>query len=96
MRILKFIFILIIALFGVTFACLNAQPVAINYYIGNAQIPLSLLLALTLIIGSILGLFAMISLYLHQKTNNLRLEHRLKLAEKELANLRAIPLKDKE
>lgn len=96
MRLLKFIFIAIIALFGISFACLNAQPVQINYFIGNVQIPLSLLLAITLIVGSFLGLLAMISLYFNQKTNNLRLDHRLKLAEKEITNLRTIPLKDKE
>lgn len=95
MRFLKSLFITLIALFGITFACLNAQPTLINYFIGNTQLPLSLLLAITLILGSFLGILAMISLYFHQKTQKLRLEHRLKLAEKELTNLRAIPLKDK-
>lgn len=96
MRLFKFIFIAIIALFGISFACLNAQPVLINYYIGTRQAPLSLLLVFTLVIGSILGMLALIGLYFRQKTYTLRLEHRLKLAEKELANLRAMPLKETE
>jgi len=94
MKIIKYFFLTFIALLGVSFACLNAQTVAINYYIGNILLPLSLLIAMTLVIGSFLGIFAMISLYFRQKTLLFRLQHRLKLAEKELANLRVIPLKE--
>ncbi len=96
MRLIKALFVVLIALFAISFACLNAQPVSVNYYIGNTLLPLSLLLAFTLIIGSFFGMLAMFSRYLRQKTLNLRLQHRLKLAEKELANLRALPLKEKE
>ncbi|MBI5448604.1 MAG: LapA family protein [Gammaproteobacteria bacterium] len=96
MRLLKLVLILLMALLGVSFACLNAQPVLINYYIGNSLIPFSLLLVFALILGSLLGALALFMLYLRQKTLTLRLQHRLKLAEKELANLRTLPLKEHE
>src|SRR3990167_2492819 len=96
MRLIKALFVVLIALLAITFTCLNAQAVIVNYYIGTTSTPLSLLLAFTLIIGSFFGVLAMFSLFLRQKTHNLRLSHRLKLVEKELANLRALPLQEKE
>jgi len=94
MRIITYIFLLIILIVGVTFACLNAEPVTINYYVGKHSLALSLLLALVFAIGAILGLIVGSVVLLKQKTKNIHLHNRLKLAEKELANLRTIPLKD--
>ena len=94
MRIVTYILILLIILLGVTFAGLNAEPVMLNYYVGNAKLPLSLLLVLSLIIGCILSLIASLIVYIRLKTDNHRLRQRLKVVEAELANLRTIPLKD--
>lgn len=93
MRIVKYLFLILVAFLGVTFAALNAEPIALNFYIGNYTLPLSLLLAITLILGCMLGLITALRLYFKLKTENLRLSHRLKLAEKELSHLRTIPLK---
>ena len=94
MRLLKALFIVLIALLATAFACLNAEKVAVNYYIASSTLPLSLLLAFTLILGSFLGVLTMFAIFLRQKTNNLRLQHRLKIVEAELTNLRALPLKE--
>lgn len=94
MRVFTYIFFLFIVLLGITFACLNADPVAINYYLGAEKLPLSLLLVLTLAIGALLGLIVGIIMCIRLKRENHRLAHRVKLAEKEVANLRTQPLKD--
>lgn len=95
MRIISFIFLLFIILLGVTFATLNSSMVTINYYIGHKTLPLSLLLVSVLTIGSLLGMMVGFWLLLKVKLKNYHLRQRLKLAEKEVENLRAIPLRDK-
>jgi putative membrane protein len=73
---------------------LNSQSVVINYYIGQRTIPLSLLLVIVFAIGSLLGLLVSSWIVFKTKMQNHKLRKRLKLAEKEVENLRAIPLKD--
>jgi uncharacterized membrane protein YciS (DUF1049 family) len=80
-------------LFGVTFAILNSEQVAFNYYFATKQMSLALLLVFTFGIGILIGLiFTAISI-IKAKAENRRLKSRLKTAEKEIENLRAIPLK---
>jgi putative membrane protein len=95
MRIITYLIVFILIVMGFTFACLNAQPVAMNYYIGQKDIPLSLLLAFTLFTGGILGWLSGLAMALRLKRDNYVLQQRLKLAEKELDNLRNIPLEDR-
>lgn len=94
MRIFTYIILLALVVVGITFAGLNATPVAINYYIGNSQLPLSLLLIIAIAVGGLLGLLVSLIIYVRLKSTNLRLRQRLRLVEEEVANLRAIPLKD--
>ncbi len=95
MRIFTYLFIIIIVLAGLTFACLNAQPVAINYYVGVAHPPLALLLALALGFGCLLGLSIGLIAYLRLHFSNRRLRSRLQATEQELNNLRTMPLQDR-
>lgn len=93
MRIFSYIFLLIIMLFGITFATLNAEQVVFNYYFATKQISLALLLVFSFGIGILVGLiFTAISIF-KAKAENHRLKSRLKIAEKEIENLRALPLK---
>lgn len=94
MRILSYLFLILLILFALTFAGLNATPVSINYYLGTAQLPLSLFAILSFIVGGLLGLLIAFSIYVKLKYANRRLRRRLKLVEEELINLRALPLKD--
>ncbi len=94
MRIFTYIILLILVLLGISFAGLNAGPVALNYYVGNLKLPLSLLLATSLVIGGMLGLLACLFLTIKYKSANHRLKQRLKMVEQEVANLRAIPIKN--
>jgi putative membrane protein len=94
MRVITTVLLVLIILLGFTFAGLNAEPVALNYYIGNVKLPLSLLLVLVLIIGCLLSLIASLIFGIKLKNENRRLRQRLKIVEAELANLRTIPLKD--
>lgn len=95
MRIISYFFLLIIVLFGMTFAALNSESVTINYYFSQSSLPLSLLLVLVFASGCLIGMIAGFWLVIKAKLINYRLRQRLSLAEKEIENLRAIPLQDK-
>ncbi len=95
MRIISYFFLLIIVLFGMTFATLNSESVTINYYFAQSTLPLSLLLVLVFALGCLVGMIVGFWLLIKSKILNYRLRQRLVLAEKEIENLRAIPLQDK-
>lgn len=95
MRFVTYLLLLIIILIGVTFAVLNPTLVTMNYYIGQKTLPLSLLLVSVFALGSFLGLLVGGWLFLKVKLKNYRLKQKLKVAEKEVQNLRAIPLQDR-
>lgn len=95
MRIFSYFFLLVIVLFGMTFATLNSESVTISYYFGQSTLPLSLLLVLVFALGCLIGMVVGFSLLIKTKLINYRLRQRLHLAEKEIDNLRAIPLQDK-
>jgi putative membrane protein len=94
-RIFSYIFLLLIVLIGISFATLNSDLVDVNYYVGKKEMPLSLLLALVFGVGCLLGIFVGFLILVKTKIKNYRLKQRLKMAEKEIENLRAIPLQDK-
>jgi putative membrane protein len=94
-RILSYIFVIIIILLGISFATLNSGTVEINYYIGHKVLPVSLLIAGVFAAGSLLGIIVGSWILFKTKLKNYRLKQKLKYAEKEIENLRAIPLQDK-
>lgn len=94
MRIVSYFFLLVIILFGMTFATLNSESVTINYYLGQSTLPLSLLLVLVFAFGCLIGMVVGFWLLIKAKLHNYRLRQKLSLAEKEIDNLRAIPLQD--
>ncbi len=92
--IFSFLIICFILFLGVTFAGLNSQNVTINYYVNATQMPLSLLVVLVLGVGGLMGWLTGILLWLRLKTENVRLSHKLKNSEKELNQLRTLPLNE--
>jgi len=93
-KILYGIVILLIALFGVAFAVLNAEAVQFDYYFGKIATPFSLALILALLVGAIFGLLASAGIILRAKRQVAKLKRASAVSEKEIANLRAIPIKN--
>jgi len=94
---LKIIYIAMIVLLvitGLVFAVLNAEPVQFNYYFDTLSIPLSLSMLVAMIFGAILGIFASASVILRHKREITRLRKAVDMAEKEVNNLRSLPLRD--
>ena len=85
---------LFIIIFGIVFAVLNAENVQLNYYLGTIELPLSLVLVLAMIIGAILGIFASLSFIIGSRRSASKLKRSVEVAEKEIVNLRNIPIKN--
>lgn len=93
MRVISYIFLLILMVFGLTFAALNSTSVIFNYYLGSKQIPLSLLLVFAFGLGILIGFVFTLLPVIKLKGENIRLKSRIKIAEQEIENLRSIPIK---
>lgn len=93
-RVVLLILALAVVAVGVVFAVLNADVVALNYYFATAQLPLSLILVIAFACGATLGVIASLGIVVKLKRNNRRLKRNAELAEKEVTNLRNLPMKD--
>ena len=93
-KLIKLIFLIFISLLGVSFSVLNATKIKINLYIGSYDVYLSLLLVITLGLGILIGFLAMLGTAFRLKAENYKIKHKAKLAEKEISNLRTLPIKD--
>lgn len=94
MRFIKFIVVILIMMVGAVFAVLNADSVEINYYFGSRELPLSLILTITLGLGLVLGILAGMGRVLGLKREINALRKRSQMVNEEVNNLRALPLKD--
>ncbi len=94
MRIVSLGILLIVLLFGLSFAVLNSDSVIVNYYLGELEIPLSVALILALVLGALLGIFASLGVILRQRTRISLLNRTVAMTEKEVMNLRSLPIKD--
>lgn len=95
MKILYLFLFLVLVIFGIVFAVLNADPVELHYYFGSKQVALSLVIVLSMMVGAVLGVIASTSVIVSSRREVHKLKKSVELAEKEIANLRAIPLQDK-
>jgi putative membrane protein len=94
MRIISYLILLIIMLIGLTFSALNPTEVVFNYYLGSKSVALSILLVVVFGMGIFLGLLISLFSWLRIKGDNMWLKSRLKNVEKEVQNLRSIPIRD--
>lgn len=94
MRYVLYVFWIFIILLGVTFAALNSQKITLNYYLDTQTIYLPLLILMTLLVGAILGMIAVLPSLLKNKQAARRLRSQVRRIEREVQNLRKIPIKD--
>lgn len=95
-RIVSLVLILVVTIITVTFTLLNSQPVKINFYFGHYEIDLLIVIVISLIIGAFLGILAAVGKLLSMKQEIMRKDKKIKIMEKEVENLRSLPLKDNE
>ena len=78
------------------FTLLNAEPVSLNYYLGQLEQPLALILVVTFIAGAIIGLLSSVLVVISSRHEVSQLRKKIKETEQEVLNLRSIPIKDKQ
>ena len=93
-RIAKLIIVFVILLSGLAFHLKNNQMIELNYYVGVLDMPLSWLVVIMLFIGAILGVLASLPMIIKLKQQKHKLEKQIKSSEKEINNLRVMPVKD--
>ena len=86
---------IIVLIAGLIFFGKNSQEVEFNYVIGTISLPLSLLILLVLFAGAVLGWLSMTPLLVRQRHRIGKLEKQVRMAEKEVNNLRVMPIKDR-
>lgn len=92
MRIVMIVFYLLLIVIGVCFAALNATSVPVDFYLIRVKLPISVIIILALGFGVFLGSMLLLFKYWRLKVDNRKLHNQLRLTEKEIKNLRAIPL----
>lgn len=75
MRLLSYIFCILLIIFGVSFSVLNSVEVPINYFIGQKIIYFPLLSLLLIVIGAVLGMLAMLPVIIKLKMRTTRATH---------------------
>lgn len=94
-KIVLMLFLLFVLLLAISFSVINAHNVQLNYYLGEVELPLSFLIIAALLLGAVLGATAMTKTILKSRVEISRLKKAVKVNEKEIANLRSIPVKER-
>jgi len=94
MRVVRLVIYILLIIFGVSFAALNASSVHVNFYIKTVSMPISVLMIIMLGLGIFIGFIMFIFRNWRLKAECRKMTSQLKLTEKEIKNLRSIPLQD--
>lgn len=94
LRTLKLLFLVLVLLAGLAFHLRNRQLVVLDIYAASLELSLSLVVVLALLLGAALGMAVSLLAMLPLRRENVRLRHQARVAEQEVNNLRAIPIKN--
>lgn len=92
-RVVGLIFAIILIAIGLSFAMLNPQPVALDFYFGQSTLPLSLALVIALAIGAFVGVLVVVGIVFRQRWQLRRLNRQLSTVQSELLELRKLPIR---
>ncbi len=94
MRLLMLVLYIVLIIIGVSFAALNASSVEVNFYFKTVSMPTSVLMTIMLGVGILIGFLLFMGRYWRLKIEYRKISNQLRLTEKEIKNLRSIPLQD--
>ena len=93
-RIVKIVLITLITIITVIFTLFNSQPVKINFYFAQFDSDLLIVIVACLVVGAVLGIVAAFGKLISLKKEILRKDKKIRTMEKEVENLRSLPLRD--
>lgn len=94
MKIVSLFIWLLITVLVIAFALLNDQVVTLDYFLNSVELPLATALLLTLAVGAVLGVAAALLSTLRQKRLLAKARRELAATQKELDELRTLPIKE--
>jgi putative membrane protein len=94
MRIVSIIFYLFLIIISVSFSALNAKSLELNLYFKTLSLSLPLLILIAFAAGLLWGLTFFIFRYMRLKMTLTRIKGQLAMSEREVKNLRSIPIQD--
>lgn len=92
-RLLGFLLLIVLIVLGLSFAVLNAQLVSLNYYLGYREIPLSIIVVLSLAAGAVIGALVSMGVILRLKHQASQLRKKLRQAEQAAQQMQILPAK---
>lgn len=84
----------IVLIVGLLFFVKNNQPVEFHYITGSKELPVSLLMLGTFCLGVLLGVLSTLPMLIKARRQKAKLEKQIKMTEKEVNNLRVMPIKN--
>jgi len=93
-RVLYIIAVVLTLILGAVFSARNADIVKLDFVITVVDTNLSLAIIISLILGACLGILASLAWLISAKREMQRLKKQASVSQKELNNLRAIPIRD--
>ncbi len=90
----RLILFVAIVMVGVAFHIRNKFPVKLDYYAGEIELPVSLIIVLMLLLGALLGGLVSLPTIIKLKRQKLQLKKQIKHSEEEINNLRVMPVRD--
>ena len=85
---------IVVFIIGLAFYLRNDQQIAVDYFLGNLELSFSVWLLIILVLGVLLGWLTSLPVIIKLKRQNSRLSRQIKVTEKEINNLRVLPVKD--
>jgi len=83
-----------LVIFGLSFALLNPAQAALNLYVGTVTLPLAVWIVLSLVVGALLGVLATAHKVGQQRRELSRLRRSADDANRELTELRKLPVRN--
>ena len=93
-RLLGLLVALIVVAIGLSFAMLNPNPIALDFYFGMLTLPVSLWLVISLALGTVIGLLAAAGALMRQRWELSRLRRDAARHREDLSELRKLPIRD--
>lgn len=93
-RLLTISVFVVVLVTGLLFFIKNNQRIEFNYLLGSVELPVSLVLLLSLCAGVLLGLAASVPVVLRLRRQKLKLQKQIRNTETEINNLRVLPIRE--
>lgn len=94
MRLFLLFFYLLVLMTLLAFAALNSNMIDLNLYWQHFQLPLAFIMVVCMALGLLLGAVVFLGRYWQLRVQYFRAKHQVALLEKEIKNLRSIPIQD--